>query len=279
MIRAQNGTAALAIPPLYDQESFARRALERPPYPPSDKSPVTPTENAGAMKSLSRLFEANRAWAAATAAADPSFFRTLEKQQVPQFLWIGCSDSRVPATQITGLMPGEVFVHRNVANQVLHSDLNVLSVLQFAVEHLKVEHIIVCGHLGCGGVQAALEDASHGLVDHWIRPIRELALRQSAALKALPNAKARLAHLCDLNVRQQVAHVASTTIVQDAWRRGQSLAIHGWLYALSDGLLRDTGMYVQSLDDAQKMWNEGLPWECDHGIQPESRHRAAQGRP
>jgi carbonic anhydrase len=188
---------------------------------------------------LSRLLVNNRAWAAARVQHDPTFFTRLEKQQAPEFLWIGCADSRVPANEIVGLDPGELFVHRNVANVVVHTDLNCLSVLQFAVDVLKVGHVIVCGHYGCGGVRAALEKDSHGLIDNWLRHIQDVARTHDAAINAIPDFNARVDLLCELNVREQVQNVARTTVVQDAWRRGQDLQLHGWIYGLKDGLLTD----------------------------------------
>lgn len=190
------------------------------------------------MRRLPDLFERNQRWARDTEAAHPGFFASLSAQQAPRYLWVGCSDSRVPANDIVGLRPGELFVHRNVANLVKHTDMNVLSVLQYAVEVLKVEHVIVCGHYGCGGVVASLEPASHGLIDNWLRGIKDLAEDHAAVLEALPPAE-RVDRLCELNVRQQVRHVATTTIVQEAWNRNQSLAIHGWIYRINDGLLHD----------------------------------------
>lgn len=185
------------------------------------------------------LFKNNRRWARHMAAEDPSFFKSLARQQAPKFLWIGCSDSRVPANEIIGLRPGEVFVHRNVANLVIHTDINCLSVLQFAVDILKVEHVIVCGHYGCGGVQAAVEDQRHGLIDNWLRHIRDVQQRHAAALARTRGRPALLRRLCELNVAGQVQNLANTTTVQDAWRRGQKLSLHGWIYDLRDGLLRD----------------------------------------
>ena len=193
------------------------------------------------MRSLPQLFENNRAWAAAITGRDPDFFRRLASQQSPDYLWIGCADSRVPANEIVGLMPGELFVHRNVANLVIHTDLNCLSVLQFAVDVLKVRHVIVCGHYGCGGVRAALDDSQHGLIDNWLRHIQDIARSCSGELAAL-GGDARVDRLCELNVREQAHNVARTTIVQEAWRRGQPLTVHGWIYGLRDGLLKDLGV-------------------------------------
>ena len=196
------------------------------------------------MRVLNQLFEKNRAWAANITREDPDFFTRLARQQAPEYLWIGCSDSRVPANQIVGLLPGEMFVHRNVANVVVHTDLNCLSVMQFAVEVLKVKHIIVCGHYGCGGVLAALRDDKLGLVDNWLRHVQDVRAQHRAELDALETDEQRHARLCELNVIEQVAHVCQTTVVRDAWLRGQALAVHGWIYGLRDGLLRDLEMCV-----------------------------------
>jgi carbonic anhydrase len=196
---------------------------------------------------LKHLFENNRAWAERITAEDPAFFDKLSRLQNPEYLWIGCSDSRVPANQITGLAPGEVFVHRNVANVVVHTDLNCLSVMQFAVDVLKVKHIIVCGHYGCGGVRAALFGDRLGLIDNWLRHIQDVRDRHAALLSPLAD-EAAVNRLCELNVIEQVANVAQTTIVRDAWERGQPLAVHGWIYGLADGRLRDLGMTVERLD-------------------------------
>jgi carbonic anhydrase len=186
------------------------------------------------MESLEHLLANNRTWAAARVAEDPEFFSRLVAQQSPEYLWIGCSDSRVPANQITGLDPGEVFVHRNVANVVVQTDFNLLSVLQFAVDVLKVKHVIVCGHYGCGGVKAALENQRHGVVDNWLRHIRNIARRREDELMALPPVEA-LDRLCEINVMSNAENVARTTIVEDAWERGQPLEIHSWIYRLDTG--------------------------------------------
>lgn len=191
------------------------------------------------MGDLEHLFAKNRAWAEEMTRQDPEFFSRLARQQAPQFLWIGCSDSRVPANQIVGLLPGEMFVHRNVANVVVHTDLNCLSTIQFAVEVLRVQHIIVCGHHGCGGVLAALRDDKLGLVANWLRHVQDVRWKYQAELDALNSEAARHNRLCELNVIEQVVNVSNTTIVRDAWARGQELAIHGWIYDLRDGLLRD----------------------------------------
>jgi carbonic anhydrase len=198
------------------------------------------------MRILSQLFANNRAWAEDIARREPDFFARLAQQQSPQYLWIGCSDSRVPANQIVGLLPGEMFVHRNVANVVVHSDLNCLSALQFAVEVVRVRHVIVCGHYGCGGVLAALRDDRLGLIDNWLRHVQDVRSKHAAQLARLPGDKQRHDRLCELNVIEQVVNVCQTTVVQDAWERGQELAVHGWIYALQDGLLRDLMMCVTS---------------------------------
>ncbi|MFM2243734.1 MAG: hypothetical protein RLZ97_2590 [Verrucomicrobiota bacterium] len=188
------------------------------------------------MQTLKVLLEANQHWAAARVAEDPQFFTRLANQQSPEYLWIGCSDSRVPANQITGLDPGEVFVHRNVANVVVETDFNLLSVLQFAVDVLKVKHVIVCGHYGCGGVKAALENQRHGIIDNWLRHIRNIARHSEDELAAMTHAQA-VDRLCELNVIANAENVARTTIVEDAWERGQDLAIHSWIYRLDTGII------------------------------------------
>ena len=190
------------------------------------------------MRFLSHLFDKNRAWADSICKSDPEFFRNLSEQQSPEYLWVGCADSRVPANEIVGMMPGELFVHRNVANLVVHTDLNCLSVMQFAVDVLKVKHIIVCGHYGCGGVRAAYQRARVGLVDNWLRHVQDVREKHDAELAGLEE-DAACDRLCELNVIEQVTNVSQTTIVKDAWDRGQDLAVHGWIYALKDGLLRD----------------------------------------
>lgn len=190
------------------------------------------------MTALHKLFDNNRAWAARISQRDPHFFATLAQQQTPEYLWIGCSDSRVPANEIVGLLPGELFVHRNVANLVVHTDLNCLSVLQFAIDVLKVRHVIVCGHYGCGGVRAALDGQRHGLIDNWLRHIQDGARPYRDELEAL-DFDARVNRLCELNVLEQVRSVQRTTVVQDALNRGQALTIHGWIYDIRDGLLKD----------------------------------------
>lgn len=196
------------------------------------------------MRTLSHLFQKNRNWAADMTRQDPEFFSRLANQQEPQYLWIGCSDSRVPANQIVGLLPGEMFVHRNVANVVVHTDLNCLSTVQFAVDVLRVRHIIVCGHYGCGGILAAMRDAKLGLIDNWLRHVQDVRWKHKAQLDALPNDQDRHHRLCELNVIEQVINVSQTTVVRDAWARGQTLAVHGWVYDIQDGLLRDFGICV-----------------------------------
>ena len=200
------------------------------------------------MKDLKRLLEQNRAWAESITASDPEFFPTLAKQQTPRFLWIGCSDSRVPATQLVGMVPGEMFVHRNVANLVDHNDFNCLSVIQYAVDVLKVEHIIVCGHRGCGGVKAAMDNLQLGLIDNWLRNVQDVLHTHEESLSRLRDEDKRLDRLCELNVIEQVLNVGRTTIVQSAWQRGQELVIHGWIYGLDDGLLRDLGISIDNSD-------------------------------
>ncbi len=196
------------------------------------------------MPSLSDLLTNNRQWAARRRDEDPGFFPRLAQQQFPNYLWIGCADSRVPANDVVGLDPGELFVHRNVANVVVHTDLNCLSVIQYAVEVLQVEHVIVCGHYGCGGVQAAWRGRPLGLIDNWLRHVQDIASPHLAELERLGSEEATVARLCELNVLAQVVHVARTTIVQDAWRRGQPLALHGWIYGLEDGLIQDLGLML-----------------------------------
>lgn len=193
------------------------------------------------MAGISELFENNRRWAASVTADDPDFFTGLADRQAPEYVWIGCSDSRVPANQIIGLPPGDVFVHRNVANVVVHTDLNCLSVLQYAVEVLAVRHVIVCGHYGCGGVKAALERQRHGLIDNWLRHVADVEEKHAAEIASLPNER-RLDRMCELNVVEQVTNVCSTTVVEDAWERGQALTVHGFVYDLRDGLLQDLGV-------------------------------------
>ncbi|HEX2668154.1 MAG TPA: carbonate dehydratase [Gammaproteobacteria bacterium] len=200
---------------------------------------------------LPELFANNRAWAEGIVKEKPDFFRRLSAQQNPKYLWIGCADSRVPANEIIGLMPGEVFVHRNVANVVVHTDLNCLSVLQYAVDVLKVEHVIVCGHYGCGGVQAAYGNASLGLIDNWLRHVKDVAEKYESDIGIRPTQETRLDRLCELNVIEQVLHVCRTTIVLDAWARGQPLNVHGWVYRLQSGLLKEIGVDISGAKELE----------------------------
>ena len=210
------------------------------------------------MQYLPELFENNLAWVEKMTAQDPDFFRRLAAIQSPRYLWIGCSDSRVPANEITGLRPGEVFVHRNVANAVVHTDLNCLSVMQFAVDVLDVNHIIVCGHYGCGGVKAALTGERLGLIDNWLRHVQDVRDKHSGLLTADMDMTARWERLCELNVIEQVRHVTQTTIVRDAWNRGRNLIIHGWIYRLSDGKLRDLCVSMAGDNDVESAYANGL---------------------
>ena len=198
------------------------------------------------MRVLKHLFDNNRHWADRIRRDDPDFFTRLAQQQAPRYLWVGCSDSRVPANQITGLGPGEMFVHRNVANVVAHTDLNCLSVMQYAIDVLEVADIIVCGHYDCGGVRAALRNDRLGLIDNWLRHVQDVASKHAAELAALRSDDERHHRLCELNVLEQVVHVSQTTVVSEAWARGRTLAIHGWIYDVTDGLLRDLGLCVTS---------------------------------
>lgn len=195
------------------------------------------------MKKLSYLFEANKKWSESIKDKDPEFFSRLSKQQAPDYLWIGCSDSRVPANTLVDLPPGEVFVHRNIANVVVHTDLNMLSVLHYAVAVLKVKHVIVCGHYGCGGVMAAMEDKSHGLIDNWLRHIKDVARFHKDELDKLSEAE-RIDRMCELNVMEQVRNVANTSVVKNAWSEGQELSVHGWIYNINNGVLNDLDMCV-----------------------------------
>lgn len=204
------------------------------------------------MQDIIRLLENNKAWAEQMNAEQPGFFQSLAAQQAPEYLWIGCSDSRVPSTQLVGMLPGEMFVHRNVANVVVHSDLNCLAVLQYAVEVLKVKHIIVCGHYGCGGVEAALHNRTFGLIDNWLRHVQDVAQKHRDSLGGYADRASRLDRLCELNAIEQAVNVAQTTVVQDAWARHQELTVHAWVYGLHDGLIRDLGMSIQA------------PGELDH---------------
>ena len=210
------------------------------------------------MKDLNRLLDQNKTWAEGIKASDPTFFPTLAKQQTPTFLWIGCSDSRVPATQLVGLGAGEMFVHRNVANVVVHTDFNCLSVMQYAVDVLKVDHIIVCGHDGCGGVKAALENPQLGLIDNWLRHVQDVLHIHERTLAEIEDASERLDRLCELNVIEQVVNVSRTTILQTAWLRGQEIVVHGWIYGLQDGLLRDLGITVDNATGLNAAYQNAL---------------------
>lgn len=207
---------------------------------------------------LSALFAKNRAWAAEVTRQDADFFERLSRQQNPEYLWIGCADSRVPANQIVGLLPGEMFVHRNVANLVVHTDLNCLSVLQYAVEVLCVRHVIVCGHYGCGGVRAAVENKQLGLIDNWLRHVQDAQQKHSAILSRIAGETECLERLCELNVIEQMVNVCRTTIVQDAWERGQPLAVHGWIYKLQDGLVHALSPRVQAFSELETCYKAAI---------------------
>ncbi len=208
------------------------------------------------MSSTEQLFENNLEWAARIKAEDSLFFQKLARQQTPKYLWIGCADSRVPANEIVGLLPGELFVHRNVANLVIHTDLNCLSVIQYAVDVLRVEHIIVCGHYGCGGVAAATRSESHGLIDNWLRHIKDIYFRYQERFASCVDEEERVNLLCEYNVIEQVANVCHTTIVQDAWKRGQQLAVHGWIYSILDGVLRDLEVNFMAPDQVREVYRQ-----------------------
>lgn len=210
------------------------------------------------MIKLKTLFDNNRIWADSVNSRDPEFFSRLSRQQSPDYLWIGCSDSRVPANEIVGLLPGELFVHRNVANLVIHTDLNCLSVVQYAVEVLKVHHIIVCGHYGCGGVKAALEGRKFGLIDNWLRNVQDVMRKHETLLFGIEDEGERFKKLCELNVIEQVCDLSETTIVENAWEKGQDLTIHGWIYEISDGLLRDLKMTVSDRADVSKYYRDAV---------------------
>jgi len=210
------------------------------------------------MKDLKRLLDQNRTWAENIKASDPEFFPNLAKQQTPRFMWIGCSDSRVPSTQLVGVVPGEMFVHRNVANVVDHTDFNCLSVMQYAVDVLKVDHIIVCGHHSCGGVKAAMDNLQMGLIDNWLRHVQDVLHEHEELLAKVSDENERLDRLCELNVIEQVLNVGRTTIVQTAWQRGQELAIHGWIYGLEDGLLRDLGISIDNAEGLAATYQQAI---------------------
>lgn len=211
-------------------------------------------------RTLEHLFDQNVAWAHGKTRDDPGYFRRMAEQQSPHYLWIGCSDSRVTANDVLGLDPGEVFVHRNIANVVHTSDLNILSVLEYAVEHLRVEHIIVCGHYGCGGVQRSMVTKRGAMLDHWLQPISMLHRKHKAVFDAVPNERARLDRLCEVNIEMQVRRLAQTPTVENAWERGQTLNLHGWIYAIDDGLLRDLGPHLSSVAE-----RDALP-SIDHRV-------------
>ncbi len=215
------------------------------------------------MSQLQELLDRNKIWAERVRAENPGFFRKLSQQQAPEYLWIGCSDSRVPANQVTGLDPGEVFVHRNIANVVVHADLNVLSVMQFAVDLLKVKHIIVCGHYGCSGVHAAMAGTRVGLADNWLRHVGDVAQKHSARLEGLELESLRHARLCELNVVEQVVNVCRSTVVQDAWERGQPLSVHAWIYGLHDGRIRELGFGVDAPDRLDPAYTAALASLCN----------------
>jgi carbonic anhydrase len=217
---------------------------------------------------LDHLKDNNRAWSKRKLAADPDFFHRLARQQAPEYLWIGCSDSRVPANQIVGLDPGHVFVHRNIANLAPPQDANYLSVLQFAVEVLKVKHIMVVGHYGCGGISAAVDGKRRGLVDHWLHPIREVYHAHRAELNLILDQGRRLDRLCELSVIRQVRNVASDIFVQEAWRRGQSLCVHGWVYSLSNGLVKDLDVTVGRPEEMERLESAGLKMAGDKPARP-----------
>jgi carbonic anhydrase len=210
------------------------------------------------MRTLRHLFDANRAWAEAIRQQDPDFFRKLSRQQFPEYLWIGCSDSRVPANQIVGLLPGELFVHRNIANLVVHTDLNCLSVMQFAVDILKVRHVIVCGHYGCNGVQAALRGERLGLSDNWLRHVQDVRHKHAEVVAGAGGDIKAAERLCELNVIEQVANVCHTSIARDAWERGQALAVHGWVYGIQDGLLKDLDVTVTDFGEAAEVYKAAV---------------------
>jgi len=213
------------------------------------------------MRVLGHLLEKNKAWSENLRAQDPDFFRKLSLRQAPEYFWIGCSDSRVPANQVVGLQPGELFVHRNIANLVVHTDLNALSAMQFAVDALKVRHVIVCGHYGCGGVRAALLEERLGLADAWLQHVRNVYQKHEPRIAGLPDEGARWKRLCELNVLEQVLHVCETTIVRDAWRRGQKLSVHGWIYKVKDGLLRDLKFCVTQPSETAALYGAAISGE------------------
>lgn len=205
------------------------------------------------MRTLKHLFEKNLRWADRIKKSDPEFFTKLSRQQTPEYLWIGCSDSRVPANEIVGMMPGEIFVHRNIANLVIHTDMNCLSVIQYAVEMLKVKHIIVCGHYGCGGIRAAMENKARGLIDNWVGNIRDMYRHHQERIDSLPSEKEKINLLCELNVIEQVANICHTAFVQNAWQAGHELAVHGWIYSIEDGILQDLNVCTTNLEEISQI--------------------------
>ena len=205
------------------------------------------------MRLLTKIFEQNKEWAENVKKSSPDFFLKLSKQQSPEYLWIGCSDSRVPANEIVGMLPGEIFVHRNIANLVIHTDLNCLSVIQYAVEILKVKHIIVCGHYGCGGIQAAMENKDHGLIDNWLRHIKDTYQHNQKKINLLESETDKVNLLCELSVVEQVANICHTTIVQGAWKSGRELAVHGWIYSIEDGILKDLDVCITNLEEISRI--------------------------
>lgn len=220
------------------------------------------------MRVLNKLFEQNRQWADEVKQVDPDFFTKLaQEDQHPEYLWIGCSDSRVPSNQIVALLPGQLFVHRNIANIVLPTDLNCLSVIHYAVEVLKVRHIIVCGHYGCGGVKAALEDQDHGLIDNWLQSIKNIYREHQEVLDALSDEDARVNRLCELNVMAQAINVCHSTVVQNAWKRGQTLTVHGWIYSIEDGILHDLKVCITNAEELAQMVKKPCQ-ECQDGEPP-----------
>ena len=208
------------------------------------------------MRELKELFARNREWAEKVTASRPDFFFNLSRQQRPEYLWIGCSDSRVPANEIVDMLPGEIFVHRNIANLVVHTDLNCLSVIQYAVEVLRVKHIIICGHYGCGGIVTALEEGDHGLIDNWLRNVKDVYRYHRARVDALASDQERRDLMCELNVIEQVINLANTTVVQAAWRAGQQLAVHGWIYSIDNGILKDLDVCITGGEDLARLQNQ-----------------------
>ena len=205
------------------------------------------------MRFLKNLFDKNKKWAEKIKKSDPDFFTKLSKQQNPEYLWIGCSDSRVPANEIVDMMPGEIFVHRNIANVVVHTDLNCLSVIQYAVDVLKIKHIIVCGHYGCGGIKAAMDNQEHGLIDNWLRNIKDTYRFHQEKINSIENEQERINLLCELNVIEQVYNICHTTIVQSAWKSGQELAVHGWIYSIEDGILKDLNVCITNKEEISRI--------------------------